>query len=262
MAVTDLKIAVVNRQTKVSSSTVQDWSRAVGIQMSRDVAPTWGVTANIRYVSPSQTPPVGYWQVVILDNADMAGVLGYHDLTKAGLPLARVFVQTALAFGDLPSVVLSHEVLEMVGDPFVSLVVMDALDPLKFWPRELCDAVESDDSGYGIVLPATTTRPQRIIQVSDFVLPAYFNTLAEVAQLPGPFSFKHRVSGPVPNLANGGYMAFVRNGVWSQVSQFVSEANTDARIREKAKQRLDGPLDNRRVRRQIPRNQWIRSAVP
>jgi hypothetical protein len=254
------RLAIINKQTKVDVATVQDWVQAVGIQVNRDVAATWGVGATVKYVAPTGTVPAGYWQVALLDNADQAGVLGYHDLTKEGLPLGKVFVQTAISYGDSPSVTLSHEVLEMIADPFVADVVMDGIDPLTFWARELCDAVESDALGYDITLPATATKPTRKVRVSDFVLPDYFNTLTGNIALPGPFSFKRNVTSPSPALAPGGYMAFVRNGVWSQVTRFETKEGTPAHLAEMARKRIDGPLDRRRILRQIPRAQWIRSA--
>lgn len=254
------RIAVINHQTKVAAATVQDWVQAVSTQITRDFSGPWGTIASIKYVPPTSAPPAGYWQLILLDNADQAGVLGYHDLTKAGLPLAKVFVQTAIAYGDDPSVTLSHEALEMLIDPFVSLVVMDGVDPLTFWARELCDAVESDALGYDITLPKTATRPARTVRVSDFVLPSYFNTLTGNIALPGPFSFKNNVDAPAPALAPGGYMAFVRNGAWSQVTRFKTKDGTAARLQEAAKVRLDGPLDRRRILRQIPRADWLRSA--
>jgi hypothetical protein len=36
--------------------------------------------------------PPKTWLIGVFDNSDQAGVLGYHDLTEDGLPLAKVFV--------------------------------------------------------------------------------------------------------------------------------------------------------------------------
>jgi len=50
--------------------------------------------------------------LLLADNADVAGALGYHDQRPGQKPVGFVFVETSLKNGDKPSVTLSHEVLE------------------------------------------------------------------------------------------------------------------------------------------------------
>jgi len=256
--VTVVKIAVIDHQTQVPPSVAQDWVAAVRLQIFRDFQPSWGIGARVLYVPGAQVPPAGYWQLVLLDDADQAGALGYHDLTAAGLPLGKVFVKTTLVYGGQPSVTLSHEALEMLADPYVSLVVVDKTDVVKFWANEVCDAVEDDSLGYDITLPATTTQPVRLVRVSDFVLPQYFDTAGSPAD---PFSFKGHLTATVPALAAGGYMAYVLNGVWSQINLF-KEPPGPAQERERFVKRIGGPLDPRRLKRLIPHDQWVRSTIP
>src|SRR5215475_8404080 len=54
---------------------------------------------------------------VKLYNTDKAGALGYHDLTKDGQPVSKIFVKTTLADRQLVSVTASHELFEMAIDP-------------------------------------------------------------------------------------------------------------------------------------------------
>src|SRR2546425_857524 len=117
-----IKIAVLNSTTLVPASDVQDWVHAVNIQMSRDFFPSDGRPGlvTVTYYPKGAVAPVDSWWIAVVDNADVANALGYHDLTSAGLPLGKVFVGTALTYGEKPSVTLSHELLEMLGDPFVN----------------------------------------------------------------------------------------------------------------------------------------------
>jgi hypothetical protein len=80
-------------------------------QMERDFVPIWGYPAKL-YITDK--PKDDEWQVVFLDDADAANALGYHDLTKNGQPISKVFVKTTIAAGQKVSVTASHELLEMM----------------------------------------------------------------------------------------------------------------------------------------------------
>jgi hypothetical protein len=104
--------------------------------------------------------------VVVLDNTDQAGQLGYHDLTTTGKPLGKVFAATDHVYSHKWTVTASHELLEMLVDPWINTMVFwqpDAGTGL-LCAYEICDPVESDEDGYTIA----GTR------VSDFVYPAWF----------------------------------------------------------------------------------------
>ena len=42
-------------------------------QVTRDFFPIWGINAQLFFVSKSGTPKPAHWQLVFLDNADVAG---------------------------------------------------------------------------------------------------------------------------------------------------------------------------------------------
>jgi len=80
--------------------------------------PVWGYPVklyNAKVAKPSD------WQFVYFDDADTAGALGYHDLTKDGQPVSKIFVKTTLADNQLVSVTACHELFEMVIDPIANL---------------------------------------------------------------------------------------------------------------------------------------------
>ena len=81
-------IAVINRSTVCSDADVASWAAAVQLQVQRDFAPLWGLPGAVVFYGGSLVPPPAYaWQMAVLDDADQAGALGYHDLTATGQPL-------------------------------------------------------------------------------------------------------------------------------------------------------------------------------
>jgi hypothetical protein len=102
--------------------------------------PIWGTPAKLI----NATKPLSdAWTIVFLDDADAPGALGYHDLTKNGLPLSKIFVKTTLKIGDKVSVTACHELAEMMVDPAINLWVDGPLGIT--YAYEMCDAVEEEE---------------------------------------------------------------------------------------------------------------------
>jgi hypothetical protein len=241
------RIAVINASTVLTDAQIKPMVAAVEIQIDRDFYPMWGKPGNLKFVPKGTAPPKGYWQMAILDDADQAGALGYHDETIEGLPIGKVFAKTTLQYGEKVSVTLSHEILEMLADPDVNLLMQDAVRARRFWAYEDCDAVEGDD--YPI-----TVLSGSVVPVSNFVLPAYFETF----RTSGPFDFLKKLTKPVPAMTPGGYMAYVDGTGWHQVfAAKARAAKTGAAAQFRARPREGG----RRHRRMLGRENWIRSTV-
>ena len=153
-------------------------------QMQRDFEPIWGYPATLRVADEAKP---GEWQVVFLDDSDAADALGYHDLTKNGEPVSKVFVKSTIAAGEKVSTTASHELLEMMIDPGAQMWAQDG-DGL-FYAYEMCDAVEAEE--YEI----------DGIAVSDFVYPSFFESWHK----PGSVQFDHlkKVTRPFQTLKNG-----------------------------------------------------------
>src|SRR5271154_5664829 len=115
------QVAVLNQSSVVSDTAVQAAMAALQQQVSTDFASVWGIDADLSFIDSQSTPGPGQWWLVILDNSDQAGALGYHDLTDEGLPLGKVFAQTDLEYNELWTVTASHELLEMLVDPDINL---------------------------------------------------------------------------------------------------------------------------------------------
>lgn len=188
-----INIAVINESTAVTDDEVKNFIVAGQIQLDRDYYPIWGMTATLIFVDKTQPIPTGFWSIVILDNSDQSGALGYHDLTQEGLPLAKVFAGDDIKFGLSWTVTASHELLEMMGDPNINLTVfVPTQTGGDIFAFENCDACEDDSLGYDI----------NGIKVSDFVTPSWFNIYAQ----PGTkFDFCGHVTQPFEILP-GGYI--------------------------------------------------------
>jgi hypothetical protein len=149
------RIAFLNHSTdpKVTTVLLQEIAAACERQLHEHYAPFWQsagipVTALLFAQEAKSTDAL----VVVFDHADQAGVLGYHDVTPAGLPYGRVFLSpilesggTCLTGGNSLSCTLSHEVLEAVGDPYCNWwAEMGPKFPGLEEALELCDRVEGD----------------------------------------------------------------------------------------------------------------------
>jgi hypothetical protein len=166
-------------------------------QVTSDFSPHWGQNA-VLTLQPFVRP--GNWGLAILDDSDQAGALGYHDLTSDGLPMGKVFAKSDLQYGSSWTVTVSHELLEMLADPYCNTC---AQGPDGFYAYEVCDAVEDDSLGY----------QSGGIQVSDFVLPSWFCSGAL-----GPYDFKNQATQPLQLLPGGYISKFSPSSGWTQIT--------------------------------------------
>lgn len=240
----DIAVAIFNDSTLLPDAEVQRVAAALQRQVSEHFAPAWGMGATLSFVPKGERPASGSWWLVVLDSADQAGVLGYHDATAEGLPMGKVFAKTDLDNHLSWSVTLSHELLEMLADPDLNLTAFMQTTPKtgKLYAIEVCDPVEDDQFGYAI----------DGVSVSNFVLPAYFRPhAAPGAQL----DFGGHLTGPAPTLLSGGHIGEFDVGRatgWTQV--------TAATEGQPHRGHLRIPVAGGRTeRRRRPRAQWTMS---
>jgi hypothetical protein len=238
-----INVIIVNHSTVVKDVDVSAWTKALQIQVTRDFFPAWGVDAKLTSLPHGKNAPAGNWVLSILDNADQADALGYHDITPDGLPLGKVFAKTTLDDKGSVSVTTSHELLEMLGDPDINLVA--ELDdgsgkPSKFYGYEVCDACEDDSFGYKI----------DGVLVSDFVYPAYFESFRKPKST--QFDYGKKITAPF-TLLKGGYISVLDLGNLSEGWQQLTPTKSDllAAIHSRAR------IGSRRERRRISRAHWI-----
>lgn len=191
-----LKIAVVNKATTPLGQNYDAMVKSCQKQATRDFSPIWNVDVDLVMLDDATDD---YDNLILFDDADQAGSLGYHDLSPKGHAYGKVFVKTTLRGRELVSTVFSHELLEMLADPKVDQV---AKNPRNGWVYALedCDAVETEN--YMI----------DGIAVSNFVTPAWFDANAASSV---KFDFLGNVHAPF-KINSGGYMPVMINGRWTQ----------------------------------------------
>jgi len=168
--------------------------------------------AHVVQLPTGAKPPVGAWNIILLDTSDQAGALGYHeDEAGTGIPYSDVFVKTARKDGADPAEVASHEMLEMLVDPDVTNVrkVLNQ-QAKKFYIVEVGDPVQG--CGYDIGAPEGRHCG---VTVADFAFPAWFG----MAQTRPDLSFRDSITEPF-TLAPQGYISVAPEGEpenWSQV---------------------------------------------
>lgn len=240
-----ISIAVINQSTVIPDADLPPVIEALQRQVDLDFAPLWGqaVDTTLTVWDKTKPTPPGTWELVILDDSDQAGALGYHDVTSNGDPIGKVFAKDDLKYGNSWTVTASHELLEMLGDPGINLVAeVDGPSGTKFYAYEVCDACESDSYGYSI-----TTTSGKDILVSDFVTPYFF--MPNIAPSGIKYDFKGHITKPL-QILNDGYLS-----VWNQDTGW---GQLNGQLVRKTAQQTKATEGHRRSRR-TTRASWKKS---
>lgn len=195
-------VALVDMSGKISASELAEVAGALNEQVQADFAPAWKVAAT---VGAYPTAPAGTWRIELHDTIDAPGAAGYHA-DEHGQPYATL----ALSAGDW-TVTASHELMEMLADPFGSR--LHAAAALSGWkgdsarvrylmePGDPCEEVHYQVGG---------------VAVSDFVLPSFYRSTPR-GSLAG-YSHSGAVTQPL-EILDGGYISFVdpaTGGMWQR----------------------------------------------
>jgi hypothetical protein len=237
------QVAILNATTTLTDAQIAPAVAALQTQITRDFAPVWHIDAHLTFVPRGHAPMAGSWVLSLLDNSDQAGALGYHDITAAGLPLGKAFAATDAQYGLSWSVTVSHELCEMLADPWINLTVFNQNTNTagRMYAYEVCDACEDDSFGYEI----------NGTKVSDFVYPSWFEGWRT------PHSTKFDFGGHITQpfmLLSGGYISYFdvsNGGGWQQIT--ADKAPTNMRHR--------AAVGSRRERRTILKENWVASTA-
>jgi hypothetical protein len=163
----------------------------------RHFLPVWGYPVKLYNTAK---PKPSDWQFVYFDDADQADDEGYHDITKHGQPVSKVFVRSTLEAGDKVSVTACHELFEMSIDPITNLWAQATERTL--FAYEVCDPVEED------------TFEVDGIAMSNFVYPAWFEPYRH---RPGTkYDHLGKLKAPF-TMSKGGYVIRKKNGRVSEL---------------------------------------------
>jgi hypothetical protein len=190
-------VALVSDTSQVTFADVSPVAAAMQKQVARDFGPMWEVTATVDAFDKLESVPVDYWPVILRDDISAPGAAGYHT-DNQGQPLSLVQADASWPL------TVSHEILEMLADPFGNRTVAgspppQAPNPVSAFPRvvylvEVCDPCESDACAY----------PVNGIQVSDFITPHYYDPSGASGI---QYSFRGTVKAP-HTVLDGGYVSF------------------------------------------------------
>ncbi|MGI8639881.1 MAG: hypothetical protein ACR2MG_07990 [Pyrinomonadaceae bacterium] len=189
---TQLKhIAIVSETTKVSFSDVALASAALQKQVLRDFTPIWNESATVDAFPKLEDVPLGSWAVIIRDDIGFPGAAGIH-LDNEGQPFALV------QFGTTWQLTTSHEILEMLADPFGNrLASGDSIKPGQGKVQylvEVCDPSEDFQFGYRV----------NGIRLSDFYTTNFFDPMKKSNT---QYSFTEAIKEP-RQVLKGGYLSW------------------------------------------------------
>jgi hypothetical protein len=169
-------LTIANISTRIGAAVFQDAVAALGRQVTEHFQPEWGVTAQIQGTTASlqdPTAPIQGDAIIYLGDSSqdpttgIDNALGYHSVNYDNIPYGFVYLDICEEYGEVWTVTLSHEVLELLGDPDAAMTVTgpapDGAPGYVYYDLEVADPTQGDS--YTIDTTA----------VSNFVGRRYFN---------------------------------------------------------------------------------------
>jgi hypothetical protein len=198
-----INLALVSEVAGHDPSDVARVAASLQRQATRDFGPAWDVEATVDAFPRLEDVPVGYWPMIVETDINMPGAAGVH-MDKDGQPFALI------SMSDSWSLTASHEMLEMLADPFGSRLV-PGKSPKRSQGRveflvEVCDPCEADEFAYTV----------NDILVSDFYTPHYFDPHRSDGV---PYDFTGALSKP-RQVLRGGYLSWhdpVSDHWWQEI---------------------------------------------
>jgi hypothetical protein len=203
----------VSETPKVELAELAAVAGALQKQVTRDFGPIWNVQANVGVYASLEEVPLDYWPIIIKDDLDRPEAAGYHE-NEQGEPCALVRLT------DDWSVTASHEMLEMLADPWGRHLVAGQSprspeERVKFLV-EVCDPCA--DASYKV----------NGIAVSDFYTPHFFDPVATPTVR---YSYAGAITEP-RQILKGGYLTWFDPAArkWWHRSWFDGARHTDAEV--------------------------------
>ncbi len=223
-------------------------------QAIRDFRSIWKAEATVDSFPTLEDVPLGYWPMIVRDDIGFPGAAGIH-LDDQGQPFALI------TMSDSWSLTASHELLEMLADPFGSRLV-PGQSPKPGQGRveflvEVCDPSEAAQFAYTV----------NDVLMSDFYTPRYFDPV----RIQGArYSFTGAITAP-RTILKGGYLSWhhpVSNHWWQQTwftgsqPKFRDLGRFDAAQHHSLRAWIDGATQHPGIDDGLkPRNPSLRAAV-
>ena len=213
MPLTD-HIALVSLTRDISTRSLLQAGAAVQKQLTRDFMPIWGARATLDTFEDLSSVPSDYHPVVVFAHAEelvgqlevavgpelVARLVDDFERDRLGGLHLNAFTRQPFALveaSDAWSVTISHEVLEMIADPFGNRLIaaahpLDATQRVKYL-LEVCDPCQA------------VWYPVNGVPVSDFYTPRYFDPVAVDGLR---YSFTGQIERPL-QILEGGYLTWI-----------------------------------------------------
>lgn len=189
------QVALVSESEQINPSDLAEVAAALQKQATRDLVQFWDLKATVDAFPRLEDVPLGYWPIMVMDDIHTDGAAGVHE-DEQGQPFALV---TADGDRDVWSLTCSHEMIEMLVDPFGNrLIASDS--PKADQGRvqilvEACDPSEASEFAYTV----------NGVRVSDFYSVRFFDPVAASGVR---YSFTGAISEP-RQVLQGGYLSWV-----------------------------------------------------
>lgn len=216
-----LQIQILNQSTLISNEKLDPIVSALQIQVTRDFAKYYGISATLTRTNSDN----GQIPIYIVDEVADApkGAVAWHTVTDKGLPYGIIPMKIVLDDGEDVGPTISHELLELLADPNCNTTKSAKYKGHQaYLAYEDCDPVENDS--YAI----------NGINVSNFVFPSWF-----VVGAKGPFDFMGKLLAPL-TMTPGGYLQYEYGNKWHQA------VDNETKTRKLA---LNNHIHSRQVRR-------------
>jgi hypothetical protein len=207
-------IALVSVTKEISTRSLLQAGAAIQKQLTRDFMPIWGFRATLDTFADLSSIPSDYHPVVVFAHSEelvgqlevaigpelVARLVDDFEKDRIGGLHLNAFTRQPFALveaNDAWSVTISHEVLEMISDPFGNRLIA-AAHPLDKTQRvkyllEVCDPCQA------------VWYPVNGVPVSDFYTTRYFDPVA-VESL--RYSFTGEIERPL-QILDGGYLTWI-----------------------------------------------------
>jgi len=172
-------LTIVNLASQIAPAEFLSAVAAIGRQVTEDFSPEWAIDASLRtatlnLVLGKDAPINGKHDAIIYvgdssqdPTTGVSGALGYHSRSYKNVPYGFVYLDICRRYGEVWTCTLSHEVLELLGDPTAVMTVSGPAPGGRpgsvYYDLEVCDPTQGDS--YSI----------DGVTVSNFVGRAYFN---------------------------------------------------------------------------------------
>ncbi|HEY0353357.1 MAG TPA: hypothetical protein VGC68_06985 [Enterovirga sp.] len=202
------QVGLVSESKRVKPSQLTNVSAALQKQATHDLVQFWNVKATVDAFARLEDLPIGYWPIVIMDDIHESGAAGIH-LDRNGQPFALVTASDRL---DVWSLTCSHELIEMLVDPFGNrLVAGDSPKANQGRAQFLVEACDpSEDAQFAYTVNG--------VVVSDFYTIRFFDPVAAPSVR---YSFTGAIQRP-RQVLRGGYLSWldVHSNTWWQETWF------------------------------------------